>query len=167
MPRRIITGSQLPLFPEALFYVSQKDAAKHFNISTRLINYWESQGLLHPELYKNKSGKGRKYTPNDMIEIGFIKGMVVDQGYSIPELKEKLQKLESPYYYDPGELFWDLKDNQWKTREAIAAGVVKKQEKKLRDIFSTLYDKCSMPDDRSKKEEFIQLLLDSLKNISK
>lgn len=163
MPKRIISGSQLPLFPEAFFYVSQKDAAKHLNINTRTINYWESQGLLHPELYKHTAGKGRKYTPNDMVELGFIKGMVIDHGYSIPELKEKLKKLQSPYYYDPTELFWDIKDRQWKNRESIASGVIKKQEKKIRELFASLYDKFHISSEQKTKEEFIQSLLENLK----
>lgn len=164
MPRKLISGSQLPLFPEALFYVSQSDAATHLDINTRTINYWESQGLLHPEMYKHKAGKGRKYTPNDMVELGFIKGMVVDQGYTIPSLKEKLEKLESPYYYDPKELFWDIKDRQWKTREVIAAGVLKKHEKKIKEVFASIYEKCKLPADKVKKEEFIQSLIENLKN---
>jgi DNA-binding transcriptional MerR regulator len=162
MPRKIVSGSQLPLFPEDLFYVSQKDAALHLDINTRTINYWESQELLHPELVRHKAGKGRKYTPNDMIELKFVKGMVVDQGYTIPSLKEKLEKLESPYYYNAEDLFWDLKDHQWKTREAMAAGVFKRLEKKLHDTFSSLYDRFDLP--MKSKEEFIQALLEGLKS---
>ncbi len=41
MSRKIISGSQLPLFPEDIFYVSLKDAAAHLDVSTRIINYWE------------------------------------------------------------------------------------------------------------------------------
>jgi DNA-binding transcriptional MerR regulator len=163
MPRKIVSGSQLPLFPEDLFYVSQKDAADHLDISTRTINYWESQELLHPELVRHKSGKGRKYTPNDMVELKFIKGMVVDQGYTIPSLKEKLEKLESPYYYSADDLFWDLKDKQWKTREAMAAGALKKVEKKLHDTFQSLYDRFDLPRDGKKREEYVQAIMEAIR----
>jgi DNA-binding transcriptional MerR regulator len=164
MPRKIISGSQLPLFPEDLFYVSQKDAAAHLEVSTRTINYWESMELLHPELMKHKSGKGRKYTPNDMIELKFIKGMVVDQGYAIPSLKEKLAKLPSPYYYDPNDLFWDIREEQWKTRDSLASHVIKKQEKKIKDGFARLYEKFDLPGDSSKKEQFLSALMEILRN---
>jgi len=164
MPRKIISGSQLPLFPEDLFYVSQKDAAAHLDVSTRTISYWESMELLHPELMKSKGNKGRTYTPNDMIELRFIKGMVVDQGYAIPSLKEKLEKLESPYYYDPRDLFWDTRDGQWKTRDAMAGGVMKKQDKKLREGFARLCEKFGFPGEAGRREEFVDALLETVKN---
>ncbi|MHC9540727.1 MAG: MerR family transcriptional regulator [Vulcanimicrobiota bacterium] len=163
MSRKVITGSQLPLFPDDIFYVSQRDAAIHLNINTRIINYWETQELLHPELARPKGGKGRKYTPNDMVELRFIKGMVIDQGYAIPSLKEKLEKLESPYYYNPEDLFWDLRDKQWKTREGIAQVAVRKSEKKLKEALSHFYEKLELPVDKKKKEEFVHTLLEIIK----
>ncbi|MGV8123145.1 MAG: MerR family transcriptional regulator [Candidatus Xenobiia bacterium LiM19] len=163
MARKVITGSQLPLFPDDIFYVSQRDAAIHLNINTRIINYWETQELLHPELARPKGGKGRKYTPNDMVELRFIKGMIVDQGYTIPALKEKLEKLESPYYYNPEDLFWDLRDKQWKTREGIAQVAVRKSEKKLKEALSHLYEKLELPVDKKKKEEFVHTLLEIIR----
>jgi len=166
MARKIVTGSQLTLFPEDMFYVSQRDAAIHLNINTRIINYWETQELLHPELARPKGGKGRKYTPNDMMELRFIKGMIVDQGYTIPSLKEKLEKLESPYYYNPEDMFWDLREKQWKTREAIAQAVVRKSEKKLKEALGHYYERLELPVDRldkKKKEEFVQTLLEIIR----
>ncbi len=163
MPRKVLTGSQLTLFPDDIFYVSQRDAAIHLNINTRIINYWETQELLHPELARPKGGKGRKYTPNDMVELRFIKGMIVDQGYTIPSLKEKLEKLESPYYYNPEDMFWDLHDKQWKTREGIAQTVARKAEKKLKEALGHFYDNLELPEDKKKKEEFVQTLLETIK----
>ncbi|MDQ7822752.1 MAG: MerR family transcriptional regulator [Candidatus Eremiobacteraeota bacterium] len=162
MPRKIVTGSQLPLFPEDLFYVSQSDAAKHLGITTRLINYWESQELLHPELQRKSGTKARKYTPNDMVELRFIKGMVVDQGYAIPSLKEKLEFLEAPYYYNPEDMFWDLKEKQWKSRDQIAAAVVKKSEKKLRELFARLAERFEVPG--GEREEFLLSLFEAVKS---
>ncbi len=119
--------NQLPLFKEDIFYISQSDAAKHLGITTRMINYWESQELLHPEFLKT-DGKARKYTPLDLLELLFIKQMVVDNGYTIPSLKEKLKSLEPPYYYKAEDLFWDLKTSAWKTRAMLGYEALKGSE---------------------------------------
>lgn len=118
MIRRIPQERQLDLFEGAVLYVSQSDAARLFKITTRMIQYWETQGLLNPEL--PVEGRSRKYTNFDLVEMKFIKTLVVDQGYSVPSLKEKLESLQAPYYYDPEDAFWDLRDNQWKSRAAFA-----------------------------------------------
>lgn len=83
-----------------------------------MIQYWETQGLLNPEL--PVEGRSRKYTNFDLVEMRFIKTLVVDQGYSVPSLKEKLETLQAPYYYDPEDAFWDLRDGAWKSRAAFA-----------------------------------------------
>jgi hypothetical protein len=38
----------------------------------------------------------------------------------VPSLKEKLKRLQAPYYYDPEDAFWDLRDECWKSRAAFA-----------------------------------------------
>lgn len=118
MIRRIPQKRQLDLFEGAVLYVSQSDAARLFGITTRMIQYWEAQGLLNPEL--PVEGRSRKYTNFDLVEMRFIKTLVVDQGYSVPALKEKLAHLQAPYYYDPEDAFWDLKSGEWKSRAAFA-----------------------------------------------
>jgi DNA-binding transcriptional MerR regulator len=115
---RLLPDAQLPLFEGAVLYMSQADAAAALGITTRMIQYWESQGLLHPE--QPQEGRSRRYTPRDLVELAFIKAMLVDQGYTVPALKEKLASLPAPYYYDPQDLFWDLRDRRWKTRSQIA-----------------------------------------------
>ena len=107
---------QLPLFKEDIFYISLGDAAKHLGVTTRMINYWEKMGLLHPEITQS-GGKARKCTPLDMLEMTFIKKMIVDNGYTVSGLKEKLEKLATPYYYKAEDIFWDLKAQDWKTKE--------------------------------------------------
>lgn len=119
MIRRIPQKRQLDLFEGAVLYVSQADAAKLFGITTRMIQYWETQGLLNPEL--PIEGRSRKYTNFDLVELRFIKTMVVDLGYTVPSLREKLVGLQAPYYYDPDDAFYDLRDNIWKSRSAFAA----------------------------------------------
>ena len=118
MIRRIPQKRQLDLFEGAVLYVSQSDAARVFGITTRMIQYWETQGLLNPEL--PVEGRSRKYTNFDLVEMRFVKTLVVDQGYSVPSLKEKLEQLQAPYYYDPEDAFWDLKDGNWKSRASFA-----------------------------------------------
>lgn len=118
MIRRILPDKQLGLFGPSVLYLSQADAAKHMDVAVRSIQYWEAEGLLHPE----KAGLSRKrqYTMNDLVEMRFIKGMI-NKGFSVPSLKEKLKQLEAPYYYDADNLFWDSVAECWKTREMIAA----------------------------------------------
>ena len=116
--RRLPQKRQLDLFEGAVLYVTQSDAARLFGITTRMIQYWEQQGLLNPEL--PVEGRSRKYTNFDLVEMRFIKTLVVDQGYTVPALKEKLATLQAPYYYDPEDAFWDLRDNQWKSRTVFA-----------------------------------------------
>jgi DNA-binding transcriptional MerR regulator len=118
MIRRIPQKRQLDLFEGAVLYVSQSDAARLFGITTRMIQYWETQGLLNPEL--PVEGRSRKYTNFDLVEMRFIKTLVVDQGYTVPSLREKLKTLQAPYYYDPQDAFWDLRDSSWKSRAAFA-----------------------------------------------
>ncbi len=118
MIRRIPQKRQLDLFEGAVLYVSQSDAARLFGITTRMIQYWETQGLLNPEL--PIEGRSRKYTNFDLVELRFIKTLVVDQGYTVPSLKEKLKSLQAPYYYNPEDAFWDLQDQTWKSRANFA-----------------------------------------------
>lgn len=129
MLRRIPQKRQLDLFEGAVLYVSQSDAARLFGITTRMIQYWENQGLLNPEL--PIEGRSRKYTNFDLVEMKFIKTLVVDQGYTVPSLKEKLEKLQAPYYYDPEDAFWDLRDQAWKSRSAFAAEQLAEVRKEL------------------------------------
>ncbi|MCA9790448.1 MAG: MerR family transcriptional regulator [Candidatus Eremiobacteraeota bacterium] len=119
MLRRMPQDRQLDLFEGALLYLSQSDAARALGITTRMIQYWESQGLLNPEL--PMEGRSRRYTTYDLVELRFIKGMVVDQGFTVPSLKEKLGQLQPPFYYDPDDAFWDNRDQRWKSRSDFAA----------------------------------------------
>ncbi len=117
MLRRIPQKRQLDLFEGAVLYLSQADAARLFGVTTRMIQYWESQGLLNPEL--PVEGRSRKYTNFDLVELRFIKTLVVDQGFTIPSLKDKLESLHAPYYYDPDNAFWDTRDKAWKSRSEL------------------------------------------------
>lgn len=118
MPRRIRLDTQLEFFQKALLYLSQSDAAKALGVTKRMIQYWESQELIHPEL--PLEGRNRRYTPRDLVELRFIKSLVVDQGFHVPVLREKLRKLEAPYDYDPLDVFWDPRDEEWKSRSQLA-----------------------------------------------
>lgn len=118
MLRRIPQDTQLEFFQKALLYLSQNDAAKALGVSVRVIQYWESQGLIHPEL--PAEGRNRRYTPRDLVELRFIHSLVVEQGYQVPALAQKLRHLEAPYDYDPLEVFWDPRDQRWKSRSQLA-----------------------------------------------
>jgi DNA-binding transcriptional MerR regulator len=105
----------------ALWYISQSDAAQTLGVTTRMIQYWETQDLLHPELAV--TGRNRRYTKRDLVEMRFIKALLVDQGYTVPALKEKLFSLQAPYDYDPAEVFWDPTRQVWTTPQQQAADV--------------------------------------------
>jgi len=115
---RVRPDAQLELFEGMVLYLSQADAAKVLEVSTRMIQYWESQGLLHPEY--PQEGRSRRYTRLDLVEMAFVKAMVEEQGFSVPSLRDKLTNLPAPYYYDPADLFWDLRSKSWKSRSMLA-----------------------------------------------
>ena len=118
MLRRIPQDTQLDFFKKTLLYLKQSDAAKALGVTVRMIQYWESQGLIHPEL--PLEGRSRRYTPRDLVELHFIRSLVVEQGFQVPALAAKLRSLEAPYDYDPLEVFWDPRDLQWKSRNQLA-----------------------------------------------
>lgn len=118
VPRRIRLDTQLEFFQKSLLYMSQSDAASALGVTARMIQYWESQELIHPEL--PLEGRHRRYTPRDLVELRFVKSLVVDQGFAVPSLREKLASLEAPYDYDPLDVFWDPRDLLWKSRSQLA-----------------------------------------------
>ena len=93
MIKRVLPERQIDLFESPVLYISQGEAANYLGVTVRMIQYWEVQGLLHPEC--PQSGRQRRYTKNDLVELTFIKSMLVDHGYSVPSLKEKLQQLQA------------------------------------------------------------------------
>lgn len=153
---------QLPLFQEDIFYISLCDAAKHLGITTRMINYWEKMGLLHPEIPKSGS-KARKCTPKDMLEMTFIKKMVVDNGYNIPSLKEKLEKLSAPYYYNAEELFWDIDALEWKNKECFAHEAISNNDSltsELKNILDSKNINISLEECREIVKSFASKILE-------
>ena len=76
MLRRIPQKKQLDLFEGAVLYVSQADAARVFGVTTRMIQYWEAQGLLNPEL--PAEGRSRRYTNFDLVELDLSHPPVAD-----------------------------------------------------------------------------------------
>jgi len=118
MPKRIRQEQQLEFFSQFPLYLSQSDAAKALGVTVRVVQYWETQGLIHPEL--PLEGRTRRYTSRDLVELKFIKSLVVDQGYQVPSLVAKLAFLDAPYDYDPLDIFWDPRAQSWKSRSELA-----------------------------------------------
>lgn len=133
---RLVPDTQLELFPGAVLYLSQAHAAEALGISTRHIQYWEKEGLLHPE-YPHE-GRSRRYTQKDLVELAFVKAMVLDQGYSVPALKEKLQGLPAPYYYDARDVFWDMRVQGWRSRAMLAGDALAALQERLAPALADL-----------------------------
>lgn len=106
------------------FHLTQAEVARRFNTTPRMLLYWESLGLIHPSLSKDPKSKAKRYTFDDLKEIAFVKSLL-DEGYSTTALKEKLSQLDVPYRYDKNELLWDMKDQRWKNRDALAKEFLK------------------------------------------
>lgn len=99
-------------------FISQQDLAINLQTTPRMLLYWENLGLIKPSTEKKTRGKGRKYSKEDVLEIKFVKALL-DDGYTANAVKEKLKKLSPPYTLDAEEIFWDRKENNWKTRKQI------------------------------------------------
>ena len=125
----------MEFFQKTLLYLSQSDAARALGVSVRMIQYWESQGLIHPEL--PLEGRSRRYTPRDLVELHFIRSLVVDQGFQVPALAKKLRGLEAPYDYDPLEVFWDPRDQHWKSRHQLAGEQLQQLRPQLDEMAGT------------------------------
>ena len=134
MIKRVLPEQQIDLFDKPVLYLSQADVADYLGVTVRMIQYWESNGLLHPE--RPQSGRQRRYTKNDVVEMQFIKAMIVDQGYTIPALKEKLTSLQPPYYYDAAEMHWDITEKAWKTNADLAVREINAKKKLLTEVLT-------------------------------
>lgn len=115
---------------EEKIYFTQIEIAKKCNTTPRMLLYWENQGLIHPEISKESSGKNRRYTLQDLKQIKFVKGLI-DEGYTTPVIKKRLSLLEPSFSYDLEDLLWDYKDKIWKTKRDLARGYLKKEFQSL------------------------------------
>ncbi len=132
--KRILPEHQIELFELPAMYLSQADVADYFGLTVRQIQYWEDQGLLHPE--RPQSGRQRRYTRNDLVEIQFIKVMLTQHGYTVPALKEKLASLQPPYYYDATAMHWDLEEGAWMSSTDFACAELNKHKKLLIEVLA-------------------------------
>jgi len=158
--RRLSQETQLDLFEKAMLYVSQADAAAALGLKVRQIQYWEAQGLLHPEL--PAEGRNRKYTRRDLVELRFIKTLVEDCGYSVPSLREKLNLLQAPYDYDPAEIFWDQRDGRWKSRGMLAVEVFNALRDRLEPLAAEALERLLPGDPRRAATALLDLVREGL-----
>ncbi len=157
---RVRPDAQLELFEGMVLYLSQADAAKALEVSTRMIQYWESQGLLHPEY--PQEGRSRRYTRLDLVEMAFVRAMVEDQGFSVPSLREKLRNLPAPYYYDPADLFWDLRSKSWKSRTMLAVEQLSAVQPRLAPAMAELLEQMEESTPDGKAAGLLGLIRDGL-----
>ncbi|MBQ7502197.1 MerR family transcriptional regulator [bacterium] len=145
MVKRIEDADQMDLFASASMYLSQAEVAEFLKLPVRVIQHWESLGLVHREL----SGKGRrsKYTKQDLIELNFVKSLVYEHGYVLGTLKEKLAKLEAPYCYDPDDTIWDNAEKIWKSKSEIACSELNRIKYEFVPYMRQVLDKLPDSDD--------------------
>lgn len=145
MVKRIDDADQMDLFASASMYLSQTEVAELLKLPVRVIQHWESLGLVHREV----SGKGRrgKYTKQDLIELNFIRSLVYEHGYVLGTLKEKLDKLEAPYCYDPDDTIWDNADKIWKSKSEIACSELNRIKYEFVPYMRQVLDKLPDSDD--------------------
>ena len=75
--------------PIEKLYYSIGEVAKHFNVATSLIRFWESEfDFLRPQ--KNQKGN-RRYTKEDMEKISMVYNLVKVQGYTLSGAKEVIK----------------------------------------------------------------------------
>ena len=134
MIKRVLPEQQIDLFQKPVLYLSQADVAEYLGVTVRMIQYWEANDLLHPE--RPQSGRQRRYTKNDLVEMLFIKAMIVDQGYTIPALKEKLTALQTPYYYDAAAMHWDITAKAWKSNVDLAVEEINNKKSLLIEVLA-------------------------------
>lgn len=120
MIKRISDVKQMEFLTKAPIYLNQGEAADFMQVSVRNLQYWESSGLLHRE--GRQAGRTCRYTRWDLVEINFIRSLICEHGFTVNSLKEKLVLLESPYYYDPDDIFWNNVERCWCSRSDIACG---------------------------------------------
>jgi len=75
-----------PIRPETPIYPIGV-AAKLLNVHPRTLRIYEAEGLIKPTL----TGKRRLFSDNDLAWIRCIRGMIHDQGISIPGIKRLLE----------------------------------------------------------------------------
>lgn len=144
MIKRVLPESQTDLFDKPVLYLSQADVADFLGVTVRMIQYWEMQGLLHPEQPQN--GRQRRYTKNDLVELSFIKSMLVEHGYTVPSLKEKLAFLQAPYYYNASEIYWDIAQKCWLSGADIACKELSEKKELLSSVLANTIAE-SVPDE--------------------
>ncbi|MDO5295971.1 MAG: MerR family transcriptional regulator [bacterium] len=137
MIKRALPEQQIDLFDKPVLYLSQADVAEYLGVTVRMIQYWESNDLLHPE--RPQVGRQRRYTKNDLVEMQFIKAMIVDQGYTIPALKDKLALLQPPYYYNAAEMHWDITEKTWKSNAELAIREISSKKKLLAEVLANAF----------------------------
>lgn len=71
-------------------YYSIGEIAKHFNVNTSLIRFWEKEfDILKPK--KNNKGN-RLFTVNDFNNLKIIYHLVKERGFTLRGAKKKLQQ---------------------------------------------------------------------------
>ena len=71
-------------------YYSIGEVAKHFDVNTSLIRFWEKEfDILKPK--KNKKGN-RLFTPNDFNNLKIIYHLVKERGLTLQGAKKKLKQ---------------------------------------------------------------------------
>jgi DNA-binding transcriptional MerR regulator len=103
---------------EEEFY-TQQQITRILNISARMLIYWEKQGIISSGV---KEGKIKKYPKSELEKIKIITDLL-KKGYPPSFLK----KLDKEKIFEIENLFWDSKEEKWKTEKEIAEDYLKKK----------------------------------------
>ena len=141
MAKRILPQQQIDMFESLVPHWSQGEVAKQLGVTTRQIQYWEKLGLVHPEV--EESGRERRYTSNDLIELLMVATMLDKQGYTVPKLKQKLDNLRPPYYYDANDMHWDLPSSSWMSSADFAIRELSDNHEQLRELIVKFMEETS------------------------
>lgn len=99
-------------------FYTQKEAAEVLGITPRMLIYWEKQ--LLPGVRKRKGGRHRIYTDDD-LKILRLCFLLLEQGWDSKAVREKLQLMKKKKIRRINDLYWDINEKSWVTKDEIIA----------------------------------------------
>lgn len=85
-------------------YCTIREVAQRFSVAPSLIRFWETvfQESFKPS--KKTASGARRYTQEDIHQLGYIYHLVKEQGYSLAGARKVLEKRATPAPLPPSEV---------------------------------------------------------------